>query len=295
MMSLDFHFSSPVEVLELALLRERKVHVSVKRDDLIHPFISGNKWRKLKYILKRATEAQKSTLVTFGGAWSNHLLATACAGAKFGFKTYGFVRGEQVQNPVLAMCKLYGMELHFVDRTSYRDKKKLYDQNFPEQDAVYIDEGGFGTDALQGCAEIVQELQHEYDHIFVASGTGTTVAGLVRGVLKQNLATRVHSVPALKGGNFLKSDVQSLGVDPETITFHTDYHFGGYAKHTPELLVFVKDFVQRTGIMIEPTYTGKVFYALLDLVQKNYFDPGDRILILHTGGLTGFLGMYEKF
>ena len=294
-MSLDFHFNSPVEVLDLPLLRERKVHVSVKRDDLIHPFISGNKWRKLKHILTKAIEDQKTTLVTFGGAWSNHLLATACAGAKFGFKTHGFVRGELVQNPVLAMCRLYGMDLQFVDRTSYRDKKRLFDQNFQEQDAVYIGEGGFSIAAAQGCAEIVQELPQRYDHIFVASGTGTTVAGLAAGVMQHNLNTRVHSVPVLKGGDFLKSDVQALGIDPENITFHIDYHFGGYAKSTPELLDFVRDFVQRTGMMIEPTYTGKAFYALLDLVQQHYFAPGEHILLVHTGGLTGFLGMYEKF
>ncbi|MCL7986980.1 pyridoxal-phosphate dependent enzyme [Sphingobacterium sp. lm-10] len=294
-MSLDFRFSSPVEVLDLPILRDHKVHVSVKRDDLIHPFISGNKWRKLKYILTQAHEGRKSTLVTFGGAWSNHLLATACAGAKFGFKTHGFVRGEPVQNPVLAMCRLYGMELQFVDRTSYRDKKKLFNENFHVRDAVYIGEGGFSSSALQGCAEIVQELPQKYDHIFVASGTGTTVAGLAAGVLQKNLATRVHSVPVLKGGDFLKNDVQTLGIDPEKITFHTDYHFGGYAKYTPELLAFVKDFVQRTGMMIEPTYTGKAFYALLDLVQQDYFAPDDHLLIVHTGGLTGFLGMFEKF
>ncbi|PVH25176.1 1-aminocyclopropane-1-carboxylate deaminase/D-cysteine desulfhydrase [Sphingobacterium corticibacter] len=294
-MSLDFHFNSPVEVLDLPLLRERKVQVSVKRDDLIHPFISGNKWRKLKYILAQAREDHKNTLVTFGGAWSNHLLATACAGAKFGFKTHGFVRGEMVNNPVLAMCRLYGMELNFVDRTAYRDKKTLFDQNFLAQDAVYIEEGGFGDKALLGCAEIVQDLSQEYDHIFVASGTGTTVAGLATGVFERNLSTRVHSIPVLKGGDFLKSDVQSLGVNPDNITFHLDYHFGGYAKHTAELRAFVKEFVQDTGIMIEPTYTGKAFYALFDLVKQDYFVPGDQVVIIHTGGLTGFLGMYDKF
>ncbi len=294
-MSLDFHFNSPVEVLDLPLLRERKVQVSVKRDDLIHPFISGNKWRKLKYILAQALEDRKKTLVTFGGAWSNHLLATACAGAKFGFKTHGFVRGEMVSNPVLSMCRLYGMKLQFVDRASYRDKEMLYEQNFSEQDAVYIGEGGFSVDATLGCKEIVQELPQEYEHVFVASGTGTTVAGLATGVFEQNLSTRVHSIPVLKGGDFLKSDVQSLGVNPENITFHTNYHFGGYAKYTAELLAFVTEFVQNTGIMIEPTYTGKAFYALFDLVKQDYFVPGDQVVIIHTGGLTGFLGMYDKF
>ncbi len=294
-MSLDFHFNSPVEVLDLPLLREHQVHVSVKRDDLIHPFISGNKWRKLKYVLTRAREEHKHTLVTFGGAWSNHLLATACAGARFGFKTYGFVRGEAVSNPILTMCRLYGMDLQFVDRTRYRDKKTIFDQNFLEQEAVYIDEGGFGQAATLGCEEIVHELPQHFDHIFVASGTGTTVSGVASAILNHNLSTKVHSVPVLKGGDFLKSDIRTLGVDPDMICFHTEYHFGGYAKYTAELLAFIKDFVRSTGIMIEPIYTGKSFYALMDLISKNYFATGDRILIIHTGGLTGFLGMYDKF
>ncbi len=294
-MALDFDFSSPVEAITLPLFAAHQVKVFVKRDDLIHPFISGNKWRKLKPILNLAEAENKKTLVTFGGAWSNHLLATACAGAKFGFQTHGFVRGESVQNPVLALCRLYGMELHFVDRSAYRDKQRLFDAHFSSDDAVYIHEGGYGKLAASGCAEIIEELPQVYDHIFVASGTGTTAAGLASAVLAKQWPTRIHAVPVLKGGSFLKDDIRALAITPDDIVFHLEYHFGGYAKHNAELICFIRDFVRDTGMMIEPTYTGKAFYALTDLVKRGYFNAGTEILLIHTGGLTGFLGMYEQF
>lgn len=294
-MALDFGFHSPVEELHLPLLKEKNIRLSVKRDDMIHPFISGNKWRKLKYILKNAQEQQKQTLVTFGGAWSNHLLATACAGAKFGFETHGFVRGEEVQNPVLSLCKVFGMELHFVSREAYLDKPRLFEQHFDAKQVVFIDEGGYSSEAVQGCAEIMDELPQDYEHLFVGCGTGATVAGVSVGIAKHQKQTQLHGVPVLKGGDFIRHEISALGVDPAPIQLHTEYHFGGYAKTKPELLLFIQDFVSGTGILLEPTYTGKVFYAVFDLIRKGYFREGDHILILHTGGLTGFLGMYQKF
>lgn len=294
-MALDFGFHSPVEELDLPLLKEKKIRLSVKRDDMIHPFISGNKWRKLKYTLNKAHEQHQQTLVSFGGAWSNHLLATACAGAKFGFKTHGFVRGEAIQNPVLSLCKVYGMELHFVSRQSYLDKPYLFETHFNSKQAVFIDEGGYSPEAVLGCAEIIAELNTEYDHLFVGCGTGATVAGLSVGTVTQQQQTQLHGVPVLKGGDLLRHEIAALGVDPAPIHLHTEYHFGGYAKTKPELIRFIQDFVSHTGILLEPTYTGKVFYAAFDLIKKDHFQEGEHILILHTGGMTGFLGMYQKF
>jgi len=269
----------------------------MKRDDKIHPFISGNKWRKLKYILQSARHAGKTHLVTFGGAWSNHLLATACAGATFGFKTTGFVRGEAVSNPNLSLCKIYGMELQFVDRTSYRNKPLLYEQYVTSNPGAYfIDEGGYSTDGAQGCTEIIDELSLTYDHIFCACGTGTTIAGLHRGCARKELHTRLHGVVVLAGGDFIPAAVRGLYPDTEVdgLTIHTDYHFGGYAKTTPALNSFIRQFTAQTGILIEPVYTGKLLYSVFDLAKRDYFNVGARILVVHTGGLTGILGLHEQ-
>lgn len=294
---LTFDFYSPEEEIFHPLYASKKVRVFVKRDDLIHPYISGNKWRKLKYPLAEAKYNSKESLVTFGGAWSNHLLATACAGAKFGFQTHGFVRGEHVDNPVLKLCSLFGMHLTFVDRASYKDKKGLFEQYFgTDTKAYFIDEGGYSVLAVKGCSELVSELTHPYDRIFCACGTGATAAGLIIGLQQGHLPTQLHAIPVLKGGQFIKSAITDLGIAlDDRLLMHLDYHFGGYAKTKPELIAFVRQFTQHTGILIEPTYTGKMFFALHDLLQKDEIAEGQRVLLLHTGGLTGFLGMLDKF
>lgn len=292
---LAFSFYSPEEEIQSSLFREKKVRVFVKRDDLIHPYISGNKWRKLKYPLKEARKQGKNKLVTFGGAWSNHLLATAAAASKFGFQSYAFVRGEEVSNPVLTLCKVFGMHLHFVSRTDYQEKNLLFERYFTDdQEAFFINEGGYGTMAAQGVAELVSEFQEDYTDIICACGTGTTVAGLIQGQAAGS-QTRIHGIPVLKGGDFIRDEVAALGQDSASLLLHNDYHFGGYAKTKPELIQFVKDFSQETGILIEPTYTGKAFYGLYDLIKQNHFPPEAKIVIIHTGGLTGFLGMIDKF
>lgn len=293
MKTFDIH--SPEQEIKHALFKEKEVRVFIKRDDKIHPFISGNKWRKLKYILHEAFAQNKKKLVTFGGAWSNHLLATAAAAAKFNFQSYGFVRGEKVENPVLAMCKLFGMQLHFVSREDYRDKENLYSKLFEKDlEALYIPEGGCGKDAILGCSEIINELTRNYDTLFCAAGTGTTAAGLAQGILNNHKTTQLHVVPVLKGG-FIPTEIEKLGVDTQEIHFHDDYHFGGYAKTHPSLLHFVKEFTSHTGILIEPIYTGKSFFAAFDMIKKDRFPKNSKILLLHTGGLTGILGMYDKF
>jgi len=296
MNTLTFEFHSPEQEIADPLFLDKGVRVFIKRDDMIHPFISGNKWRKLKYTLQQAREQNKSTLVTFGGAWSNHLLATACAGASFGFSTVGYVRGEEVKNPVLALCKLYGMELCFISRDDYKDKESVFKRRFGENDhALFINEGGYSPEAAQGCAEMITELQQYYDHILCACGTGATLAGLQQGLSNEVLDTQLHGVPVLKGGEFIREEVQQLGIAAHSIRLHTGYHFGGYAKTKPHLLTFIQSFVAQTGIMIEPTYTGKLCYGAYDLIRQDYFVRGSKILLVHTGGLTGLLGTYEKF
>ena len=293
----SFPIHSPVEPLEFPLFRAKELTLHIKRDDLIHPFISGNKWRKLKHILKDAANQGKTHLVTFGGAWSNHLLATACAGAKFRFKTTAFIRGEAVSNPNLSLCALFGMELRFVDRTAYRDKPSLFAQHFGSDTyAYFIDEGGYGAAGAQGCGDIIGELSDTYDHIFCAAGTGTTLAGLASALATSPSTTKLHGVPVLAGGEFIRDRIADLSTDAVAASciLHMDYHFGGYAKAKPELLDFVKNFCTQTGILIEPVYTGKLCYAVFDLAQNDYFAPGDNILLIHTGGLMGILGMEQK-
>lgn len=286
---------SPEHVLNHPLYFQKQVTVHLKRDDMIHPFISGNKWRKLKYNLIEAEKYSKKKLLTFGGAWSNHLLATACAGATYGYSTKAFVRGEAVVNPVLTMCQMFGMDITYVDRDSYRDKKSLFDTLDQKDDYYFIDEGGAGLDATRGCAELIGELLHPYDAIFCAAGTGTTAAGLAIGIDTYSLNTNLHVVPVLKGGSFILDEMKTLGASLDKTVLHTDYHFGGYAKTKPELIQFVKEFVAQTGVMIEPTYTGKALFALHDLIAKDYFPKNSNILFVHTGGLTGLLGMIDKF
>lgn len=265
----------------------------MKRDDMIHPFISGNKLRKLKYILSNAESLKKKHLVTFGGAFSNHLLATACAAAKFGFKSTGIVRGEEVQNDVLMLCKLFGMSLKFTDRVAYRNKSLLYVTHFKDDpDAIFIDEGGAGELGVKGCEELVPELQEHYDHIFCAAGTGTTAAGIIKSIEGRDLTSQVQVISVLKGGNFLRTEIEKY--TNQTFQLHLNYSFGGYAKTTPELLSFIQNFCKSTGILIEPVYTGKMFFALFDLIKKDSFLPGSKILSIHTGGLTGILGMSSK-
>ena len=295
-MNIDLEIFSPVHQLNNKLFDERDLFVYTKRDDLIHPIISGNKWRKLKYLLKEAQRQYKNHLVTFGGAYSNHLLATAATAARFGFKATGIVRGEEVNNDTLFMCRLHGMKLIFTDRESYRDKRMLFNNYFGDDNqAFFIDEGGTSPEAVKGCSELVDELSEHYDHIFCACGTGATAAGIISGLTNHQLNAVFHGVPVLKNGGFMVDEIDKLLPAPASYQIHTDYHFGGYGKTTDELIGFVKQFVAETGILIEPVYTGKMFYALYDLAAKNYFKPGSRILAIHTGGLWGLLGLKDKF
>ncbi|WP_113653831.1 1-aminocyclopropane-1-carboxylate deaminase/D-cysteine desulfhydrase [Pedobacter namyangjuensis] len=269
---------------------------SVKRDDLIDPFISGNKWRKLKYLLKVAQNQKKNHLVTFGGAYSNHLLATAAASARFNLKATAFVRGENVQNEMLLLCKLYGMTLIFTDRDSYKNKIDLFNTHFgDDEQCFFIDEGGASYEATVGCAEIIDELDQPFDHIFCAAGTGTTAAGLLKGINKNQLNTTLNVVPVLKGGSFIETEIAKYENDLANLVLHTNYHFGGYAKTTPELISFIKTFTSETGMLIDPVYTAKMFYAIKDLVERGQIKTDSKILALHTGGLFGILGMKDKF
>ena len=295
-MEINLEIYSPVHQIKNKLFDEKGINVYIKRDDLIHPIISGNKWRKLKYILKEASAQNKKHLVTFGGAYSNHLLATAAASAKFGFISTGFVRGEEIKNDTLFLCKLHGMKLIFVDRDSYRDKQALFNKHFAgDTDAFFIDEGGASAAGAKGCAEMLDELTLPYDHIFCACGTGTTAAGIINGLQSNQLKTVFNAIPVFKNGDFMRSEIAKYLNAPANYELHTDYDFGGYAKVDDTLIDFIEQFVADTGILIEPVYTGKMLFAIYDLAEKDYFKPGSNILAIHSGGIWGLLGMKDKF
>jgi len=283
---------SPVQKITFAPFN----NLSVKRDDLIDPYISGNKWRKLKYILAKAEEEKKTHLVTFGGAYSNHLVATAAAASRSGLKSTAFVRGEEVQNEPLLLCSLFGMKLIFTDRESYRDKHKLFQQHFADDEKSYfIDEGGASPEATIGCAEIIGALTETYDHIFCAAGTGTTAAGLLKGIQQHQLNTKLHIIPVLKGGSFIEDEIVQHTPLSDHLNLHLDYHFGGYAKTSPELISFIKTFTSKTGLLLDPVYTAKMFYGIVDLQKRGIIGKDDKILAIHTGGLMGLFGMKDKF
>jgi 1-aminocyclopropane-1-carboxylate deaminase len=293
---IDLKIYSPVQQINHPVFAEQGLNVFIKRDDLIHPLISGNKWRKLKYLLKRAEAQGKTHLVTFGGAYSNHLLATAAAAAMFGFKSTGFIRGEEVNNTHLFLCRLHGMKLLFTNRESYRDKHSLFDGHFAkDESAFFIDEGGASPEAAQGCSELIDELEQVYDHLFCACGTGTTAAGIINAIQAHQLKTLFHAVPVFKNGGFIADEINKYLTTPASYQLHLNYHFGGYAKTTPQLITFIEQFVQHTGILIDQVYVGKMLYALLDQAQTGSFKRGDHILAIHTGGVLGLLGMTDKF
>jgi 1-aminocyclopropane-1-carboxylate deaminase/D-cysteine desulfhydrase-like pyridoxal-dependent ACC family enzyme len=287
-------FQIPSPIVEIKDERLKNVRLWIKREDLIHPDISGNKWRKLKYNIAFAKKSGCETLLTKGGAFSNHIYATAAAGLHYGFRTIGIIRGEAVENPTLDFARKCGMILHFVDRQQFRQINADFD--FPSigidnANSYFLPEGGTNTLALKGSAELVAETIAQMDVVpdfyCVAGGTGGTAAGIIS-ALEGTRKTLVFS--ALKG-DFLIKDIQDLLEKGENNwSLQSDYHFGGYAKFTPELITFMNDFHQKHDIPLGPIYTGKLLYGIFDLIEKDFFPKGANILAVHTGGLQGLAG-----
>ncbi len=283
--------------VELPLLKEKQVSLIVKREDLIHPYISGNKFRKLKYNLLEAQQLGHRTLVTFGGAFSNHIAATAYAGKEVGLRTIGIIRGAELQgnynnNPTLLQASKNGMDFMFISREQYRDKtnpdylQKLQDTMGP---FYLVPEGGTNALAIKGCEEILSERDLEYHYVCCSVGTGGTMAGIINSSSKNQT---VLGFASLKG-DFLRKDIRSF-VSRDNWELKTNYHFGGYAKVSPQLIAFINWFKRETGIPTDPIYTGKLLYGVLDLVKQDYFRPGASVLVVHTGGLQGIEGMNIK-
>jgi len=279
--------------------------VFIKRDDLLHNLISGNKWRKLKYNLIEASEQGYKTLLTFGGAYSNHIYAVAAAGKIFGFKTIGIIRGEKhlPLNPTLDFAKQQNMEIHYLDRTTYRNRNN---EDFQKEVATQFDnpyvipEGGSNSLALKGVAELVGEIDINFDYICSAVGSGSTLAGIICG-LGGNY--KVLGFPAIKNAEYLNDIISSFikiynpaaaGQIFDNWKLVYDYHFGGFAKINYELVSFILEFEKINNIELDSIYTGKMLYGIYDLIKKDYFSQDETVIAIHTGGLQGKAGMQPK-
>ena len=277
------------------------MNLFIKREDLVDYELGGNKWRKMKYNLEAASQQNHHTLLTFGGAYSNHIYATAAAGKRLGFHTIGIIRGEAYDklNPTLQFARDCGMQLKYIDRASYRNKtsQKFIDKLKEEFGSFYcLPEGGSNVLALKGCAEIIEEIEQDFDIVCCACGTGATLAGLIHGLKPEQKAI---GFPVLKGGDFLSGEIQLfLQLANSTTTakwqLMTEYHFGGYAKTKPELWAFINQFKKDFDVPLDGVYTGKMFYGLFDLIKKGFFPKGSRIIAIHSGGLQGNLGFTTK-
>jgi len=277
------------------------VKVFMKRIDLVHPVISGNKWFKMKYNIAEMIEQGGDTLLTFGGAFSNHIHAAARAGKIFGFKTIGLLRGEEhlPLNETLKSAANDGMELHYIDRTTFRqrDSETFLNSIKNKYGNIYIlPVGGTNKIALKGCAEIVEQIDIGYDYICAASGSGGTFAGIVAGL---NGKKKGIVFPALKGGQFLEKVISDLvfeycGKRFSNWSLNTDFHFGGFAKLTKELVEFTQEFEKLNGFELDYIYTNKMMFGIAELIKREHFKSGETIVAIHSGGLQGNLGMKEK-
>lgn len=282
-------FDSIAQQVPYQHIEYRHQRISIKRLDLIHPQISGNKFFKLKYNLLAARQQGFEKVLTFGGAYSNHIPATAFAAHQFGFQSLGMIRGEELAqrpfNPTLATAQQFGMQLEFISRNAYRQKDQpdflqRLQQQYP--DFYLIPEGGTNALAVQGCREILTTEDAQFDLICCAVGTGGTLAGLIEASQQHQ---QLLGVSTLKG-DFLTHEVAQL-TTKRNWRILEDYCCGGYAKTTPELIQFIQAFEQRYNIPLEQVYTGKMLRGIFDLIDQDKIGPDQKILLIHTGGLQG--------
>ncbi len=278
----------------LSIAFPNNISVTIKREDFIHPFVSGNKFRKLKYNLIQAKAEDKKVLLTFGGAFSNHIAAVAFAGKEQGFKTIGIIRGEEIinkieENPTLKFAQENGMEFEFISREEYRQKSEnAFLEKLKEKfgDFYLIPEGGTNELAIKGCQEILTPEDAVFDYVCCAVGTGGTISGLINSALPHQ---KILGFPALKG-DFLQDEIR-IFAENENWNLITDYHFGGYGKVNLELIKFINTFFEENKVPLDPIYTGKMVFGVMNLIGKKYFPEHSNILLIHTGGLQGIEGM----
>ena len=307
----NFHFSDIVstEINEDAAIlskirlsnSSKGINVYLKREELLHPTISGNKWRKLKYNLIEAKILGCDTILTFGGAYSNHIHATANAGKIFGMSTIGIIRGEEhiPLNSTLADATKCGMKIHYVTRSEYRNKRtQVFIDELKNKfgDFYLVPEGGTNSLAIKGCTEIIDDINIDFDYILTACGTGGTISGVICGLEGEK---QIIGVPVLKGAEFLNGEIADYvynysGTKYSNWKLDLNYHFGGYAKITKELIGFMNEFESINNIKLDPVYTGKLLFAVNSMLGKSKFKKSSNIIVLHTGGLQGNAGMQNK-
>jgi 1-aminocyclopropane-1-carboxylate deaminase len=283
-----------VVVLNQNIKINHSICLTIKREDLIHPFVSGNKFRKLKYNLLQAKAENKTKILTFGGAFSNHIAATAFAGKENNFQTIGIIRGEELwdkidENPTLKFAQNCGMQFKFVSRANFDLKKEtsFLDKLQHEFGNFYLlPEGGTNDLAIKGCEEILSESDKNFDYICCSIGTGGTISGIINSASENQ---KILGFPALKG-DFLEKEICKFAKN-KNYKLISNYHFGGYAKTTPELIDFINDFHKTHQILLDPIYTGKMIFGIMDLIKKDFFKPNSKILAIHTGGIQGIAGM----
>lgn len=281
---IPIHFSNGIELF-------------IKREDLLHPIISGNKFRKLKYNLVEAKRLGYKKLLTFGGAFSNHIVAVAGAGKEFNFETIGIIRGEELEekineNPSLAVAQQFGMKFVFVSRDTYWLKETpefLEEMQSQFGDFYLLPEGGTNELAIKGCEEILNEPDSDFFYVCTSVGTGGTVSGIINSAASHQ---NIIGFSSLKG-DFLQNDIAKFA-NQKNWNINCEYHFGGYGKVTNELIEFINSFYIQYGIPLDPIYTGKMIFGILDLIQNDFFPPNSKILAIHTGGLQGIAGMNLK-
>jgi 1-aminocyclopropane-1-carboxylate deaminase len=280
---------------------ETNINVYLKREDLIHPAISGNKWRKLKYNLRYAKEKGMDTILTFGGAYSNHIHAVSAAGKIFGINTIGIIRGEKTfpLNSTLSFAEENGMLIDYVDRSTYRKKTEpaFIDSLKGKYGQFYlVPEGGTNQLAIKGSSEIIKNINIDYQYIISACGTGGTISGIICSLKGEK---QIIGIPVLKGADFLKVDIsryvkEFTGNIFSNWKLEMDYHFGGYAKITKELVVFINKFNQINKVHLDPIYTGKLLFGIQSMIKRKAIIENSTIIAIHTGGLQGIEGMKNK-
>ena len=302
---------SDIQLINHPFFAKKNIKLFIKRDDLLHPILSGNKWRKLKYQLLHVLERNYTGVVSFGGAFSNHIHALAGAGHTYNIPTAGIIRGDShaLKNPTLTRAAELGMELHLVSREEYKQRNtfeysKLLAERFPG--FYQCPEGGSAPLALPGVVEIIDEvvtdeaLHGTFSTIVAPVGSGGTLAGLIAGLQKHsklsNTPTNVLGVAVLKGESYLEKLVTEQLINAKFINTSNweishNYTFGGYGRFNDKLVNFCQSFYQYTGIKSDPIYSGKMLYAIFDLIEKDFFKPGSNILAIHTGGLQGIDGL----
>lgn len=295
-MNLKQNIVSQAQKIEFDLFGN-DIEVYIKREDLLHEFVSGNKIRKLKYNLLKAKEENYDMVLTFGGAFSNHISAVSYACKELGFHSVGVIRGEELSdkinsNPTLTFAQQNGMKFHFVSREEYRKKDSSeFLENLKQKFGRFylVPEGGTNDLAVKGSEEILTEQDDIFDYICCSVGTGGTISGIINSSKSHQ---EVLGFPALKG-DFLENEIRKF-TQKENWKLILDYHFGGYAKINSDLVSFINEFKRQTNIPLDPVYTAKMCFGIVDLVQKNYFKKGSKILLIHTGGLQGIEGMNQK-